>query len=108
MMSTFGFSMRFHIAMERATISYDYQRKPTLQLCPSEGEVIEPCCEEGDGYSRQIAHFARRIGGQSVPPISTLRDSWDSLRIVLAECESARGGQKVTIDAGPKECCHGM
>ncbi len=109
MMPTFGFSMRFHIAMERASISYDYQRKPPLQLCPSEGEVIEPQCEEGDGYSRQIAHFAQRIGGHEVPPVTTLCDSWDSLRIVLAERESARGGQKVTIDGpGPKECCHGM
>jgi len=97
MMPGFGFEMRFHVAMERATITYDFLRKPALRLIPAEGDPIEPPCEEGDGYARQIAHFARRVRGQEVPPVTTLQESWDSLRIVEAERESVRTGKKVCL-----------
>jgi predicted dehydrogenase len=106
MMPTFGFEMRFHIALERATIAFDYHRQPALRLCLAEGEAIAPPCEEGDGYSRQIAHFAQRTGGEDVPPVTTLQQAWDSLRIVLAERESARSGCPVTLDGpGPTGGC---
>ena len=101
--------MRFHIVMERATLRYDLHRKPALLLCPADGEPIEPHCEAGDGYARQIQHFARRIRGETLPPVTTLEDSWNSLRIVLAECESARTGREVALDAPEnKEVCHAL
>jgi len=97
MMPPFGFAMRFHIVLERATLDFDYQRSPRLRLCPAEGDAIVPACEPGDGYSHQIAHFARRLGGQRVPEVITPEQAWDSLRIVEAERESARNGQEVRI-----------
>ena len=104
MMPTFGFEMRFHIAMQRATLRYDLQRDPKLLLCPADGEPVAPECEAGDGYVRQIAHFASRIRGETPPPVTTLEDSWNSLRIVLAECESARTGREIALDTpSPKE-----
>ncbi len=109
MMPSFGFEMRFHIVLEQATLRYDLQREPTLLLCPADGEPIEPSCEAGDGYTRQVEHFARCISGESLPPVITLEDSWNSLRIVLAECESTRTGREVALD-GPncKEACHAV
>jgi predicted dehydrogenase len=98
MTPSFGFQMRFHIALERATISFDHLRQPALQLCPSEGEAIAPPCEPGDGYSRQIAHFARRVRGENVPAVTAPEEAWNSLRIVAAERESVRCGREVRID----------
>ncbi len=101
MMPPFGFAMRFHIALERATIDFDFQRSPKLRLCPAEGPMIEPPCEPGDGYSRQIAHFAQRLRGERVTEVITPEEARDSLRIVEAERESARSGSKVSLGVHP-------
>ena len=97
MMPSYGFDMRFHLVLERATVAFDFQRKPPLRICPAEGEALMPPCGDGDGYSRQIAHFARQIRGESVPPILTPQDALNSLRIVLAERESAETGCKIRL-----------
>jgi predicted dehydrogenase len=103
MMPSFGFSMRFHMVMEKATLDFDYQRDPKLRLCPAEGAAIVPSCEPGDGYSCEIAHFARRIRGEPVADVITPEQAWNSLRIVEAERESARTGTKVSLaPASPK------
>lgn len=100
MMPPFGFQMRFHIAMETATLDFDFQRDPKLRLSTAAGETMVPPCEPGDGYARQIDHFARRVRGENVPQVVTPDDAWRSLRIIEAERESARLGRAVTI-AGP-------
>ncbi len=107
MMPPFGFQMRFHIVMEKATLDFDYQRDPKLRLSTAAGEMIVPPCEAGDGYSRQIAHFAKRIRGEPAPDIVTPEDAWNSLRMVAAECASARQRRPVRLDGFPnEECCH--
>ena len=99
MMPSFGFRMRFHIVLERATISFEHDRKPTLLLCPAEGDAMAPPLADGDGYTAEIAHFAARLRGENPPLVVTLEQARDSLRIVQAERESARSGRKVTIEA---------
>jgi len=98
MMPSFGFEMRFHVALERATLAFDSRRKPSLQVCPAEGEAQWLDCGAGDGYTREIEHFTKRILGQPVPPVVTLDEAWNSLRIALAERESARTGQRIAIE----------
>lgn len=98
MMPPYGFAMRFHIALERATLDFDFLRSPKLRLCPAEGEVIVPECESGDGYSCQIAHFARRLRGEPVAEVITPEQARDSLRIVEAERQSARSGGRVALE----------
>jgi predicted dehydrogenase len=89
--------MRFHVVLERATIDFDFRQKPTLRVCPAEGEAFCPDLGEGDGYARQIAHFAQRVRGEDVTPVITAQQALDSLRIVEAERESVRRGEKVAI-----------
>lgn len=103
MMPPFGFQMRFHIALERATLDFDYQRDPKLRLATVEGESLAPRCAGGDGYSHEIAHFARRVRGESVPEVITAEEALNSLRIVAAERESARRGRSVRLDEFSKE-----
>ena len=97
MTRSFGFDMRFLIVLERAVIAFDYGHRPTLRLCPADGDVIVPPLGEGDGYSRQIEHFVGTILGRPLPTMITPRQALDSLRIVQAERESARKGIEVSI-----------
>lgn len=97
MMPGFGFEMSFNLVLERATIVYDLTRNPTFKLCPVQGPPITPEVPQGDGYSRQIHHFASLIRGENVPPVTILEQSLNSVKIVEAEKESASRKQQIPL-----------
>jgi len=97
MMPGFGFEMSFNLILEKATIVYDVTRQPALRVCPAEGEVFTPQVLPQDGYVRQVGHFARSIQGQAVPPVITLEQSRDSVKIVEAEKQSIRRRERIVI-----------
>jgi predicted dehydrogenase len=97
MMPSYGFQMRFHIVLERATIDFDFRQKPTLRICPADADAFSPDLGEGDGYTRQIAYFAQCVQGRQVPTVITARQALDSLRIVEAERESVRRRERMTL-----------
>ncbi len=97
MMGSFGFEMSFNLILEKATIVYDLNRKPMFRVCPATGEAFTPEVVAGDGYLREIEHFAKLVRGQPVEEILTLEQSRDSVRIVEAEKESIRGKKKIVI-----------
>ena len=94
----FGFEMSFNLVLENATLCYDITRDPVFRLCPAKGEPFSPEIESGDGYSREIDYFIRKISGASPPSVTTLEESRNSVRIALAEIESARTGNLVKLD----------
>ncbi len=93
----FGFEMSFNIVLEKATISYDCTRDPAFKIAPAGAEAFTPEIASGDGYSNELAHFIQAVQGHSVPEIITPAQSVDSLRLVLAEKQSAASGRSVTI-----------
>ena len=97
MTPAFGFEMSFNIMLEKATIVYDCTRAPAFRVCTDTGEVITPEVSGSTGYSLQTAHFAKIITGQSTPDVTDLLQSENSVKISLAEIESARKGQKVDL-----------
>ena len=97
MTAAFGFEMSFNLVLERATIVYDLTRQPMFRLYPAEGESFSPNVAEGDGYLREIEHFAKVVRGESVPPTITLEQSRDSVRIVEAEKRSIDSREQVLI-----------
>ncbi len=97
MAPAFGFEMSFNLVLERATVVYDCTRQPAFRVCPNQGAAFTPSLKEGDGYVRQIDHFARSVRGEPVPPVITLEQSRDSVRLVEAEMESIRSGRPVPI-----------
>ena len=97
MTPAFGFEMSFNIALEKATIVYDCTRTPAFGVCPAQGEVFTPEVAAGDGYSIEIAHFAALTAGRDVTEVITLAGSLDSVKIVLAEKESAEKSQAVLL-----------
>jgi len=101
MMPSFGFEMSFNIVLEKATLVYDLTREPAFKVCPADGDVFTPEIEEGDGWSLQIAHFAKAVRGAKVEEITTLAQSMNSVKIVEAEKQSASKGKKISVGAGP-------
>ena len=97
MMPSFGFEMSFNIVLEKATLVYDLTRVPAFRICPAKGEAFTPDVEKNDGWSLQIAHFAKAIRGKKLKAITTLEQSMNSVRIVEAEKKSANKGRKVSI-----------
>ncbi|MBN1673787.1 MAG: Gfo/Idh/MocA family oxidoreductase [Kiritimatiellae bacterium] len=92
-----GFRMSFQIMLERATLLLDPGAQPAFRVCPAEGEPFAPELPEGDGYAREIEHFARRVQGEKLPDVITPEQARDSIRIGLAARESAQNRQKVTL-----------
>ena len=97
MTPSFGFKMTFHIALDEATIVLDSTQDPAFKVCPAKGETFTPEVEAGDGYSLEIAHFLKAIAGEKVPEIITLEQSRDTIKLILAEKESAKTGKVVKI-----------
>lgn len=93
----FGFEMSFNIILEKATIVFDCTRDPAFRVCTADGKSFIPELLEGDGYHREIAHFAKVVAGEKVPKILTPRQSLDSVAIIGAEKESARTIEKVIL-----------
>lgn len=90
MAQSFGFEMSFNILLEQATLVFDCTRTPAFRVCPAAGKPFTPAVLPGDGYSREIEHFAKRVRGEAVEEVLTLEQSRDTIRLVLAEKESAR------------------
>ena len=100
MSPSFGFEMSFNLMLEGATLTYDCTRSPAYRVCPVDGDASSPDVGSGDGYSRQIEYFASQIRAETVPEVLTLAQSLESVRIVLAEIESARTGKTVSLEQG--------
>lgn len=98
MSPTFGFEMSFNIMLEKATLVYDMTREPVFKVCPIEGKEYTPEIEAGDGWLLEIVHFARALNGEKVEPVTTLEQSMNSVKIVLAEKESVDKMQKIIIE----------
>src|SRR5262249_40573612 len=98
MAPSFGFEMSFVVVLERATVLYDLTRTPAFRVCPAEGPAFTPDRPAGDGYQREITHFARAVAGQPVEPVVTPEQSRETVRLVLAEKQSAREGRRVALD----------
>ncbi|MGD0572963.1 MAG: Gfo/Idh/MocA family oxidoreductase [Sedimentisphaerales bacterium] len=93
----FKFEMSFVISLKKATISYDCRRTPTLQVCLAGGGCVTPKIESGDGWSREIAHFIKKVKGTKVPRIISPADSLNAVKIILAEKQSAESKKEVAI-----------
>jgi predicted dehydrogenase len=97
MAPAFGFEMSFVVVLERATILYSSSGSPVLRVLTADGSPPAVEVPPGDGYSREVEHFARAVAGEPVEPIITARDARETLRLVLAEKQSAREGRRVEL-----------
>ncbi len=93
----FGFEMSFVVVLERATILYSSSASPAFRILTADGTPAAFELPPGDGYSQEVEHFARAVAGEPVEPIITPRDARETIRLVLAEKQSAREGMPVSL-----------
>ena len=94
---SFGFEMSFVIVLEKAVIVLDSTRTPSFRVCPADGPAFTPTVPPGDGYTREIEHFAKLVAGEKVEPVVTAEQSRDTVRLVLAEKRSAREKRPILL-----------
>ncbi|MGE3821127.1 MAG: Gfo/Idh/MocA family protein [Isosphaeraceae bacterium] len=97
MAPSFGFEMSFVIVLESASIHYDCTRSPAFRVCPAGEDAFTPEVPPGDGYEREIRHFARSLTDKTIDPVVTPEQSRETVRLVLAEKKSAREGVRVAL-----------
>jgi predicted dehydrogenase len=92
-----GFNMNFKVIFENATVVYDCSKTPAMMVYPADGDGFAPQLEPGDGYSREVAHFFKCLKSGKCDPVLTPEQSRDTIKLVLAEKESARKGDKIVL-----------
>ena len=93
----FGFRMSFNIALEKATITFDSTSDPSLKIHTFDNKTYTPAPENKDGYWFEIEYFIKTILGEKLPRIITPQQSYDAVRIALAEKISADEHLKVEL-----------
>jgi predicted dehydrogenase len=97
MPKSFGFEMGFTVMFEKATVIFSSRQSPTLQVFPADGEIFSPGISDVSGHLGEIKNFLDKIKGLDVPAVITPRQSLNSVRIVLAERESAKTSREVVV-----------
>ncbi len=83
MSASYGFSMGFRIALEKATLVFASRHDPALRVYPDEGESYSPDdLATGDGYSEEVAHFTALLSG-TVKSKITPAQARESVRMAL-------------------------
>lgn len=93
----FGFKMAFNIVLEKATIIFDSTQETALKIYMLDGTTSIPQSENKDGYWFEIEYFVKTVSGQKLPKLITPQQSFDAVRIALAEKLSAKEHRKVGI-----------
>lgn len=89
----FGFEMSFNIVLEKATLVYDITRQPAFKLALANGKTLTPTVPAGDGYSRELDYWIKKISGKTVPAILTPQSSMQSVQLVEIEKKSCKSGK---------------
>lgn len=109
---TWGFQMAFQAVFEQAVIDYDSNTSPSLSITvPGKPKEALPFVKTGGsssvsegnisdlgGYYNEIAYFIARLEKGLPIEDATATQAALSVRVTLAEIESARTGKPVRID----------
>jgi len=97
----FGFQMKYTVNFERATVEFDLAGDPVLRLIEPGKEPRGIEIAETMGYQLEIKYLVDCIRHNRQPEIITVADAAEALRIIEAEVESVKTGQRVELAAGP-------
>jgi predicted dehydrogenase len=92
----FQFEMRYAASFESGCLTYSTSHSPTLTETCGE-EVTHPEVADSTGYAEEIPYFLRCVETGAEPTMCPPASSADSVRIVVAEMESARTGKLVEV-----------
>ena len=97
MAPAFGFEMSFVVVLERATILFDSTQYPGVPRLPGRRPAVHARGPPGDGYSREVEHFARAVAGEKVEPIITPSMPARPSGWSLPRSKSAREGRSISL-----------
>ena len=101
---SWGFQMAFQAVFDKAVIDYDSRQSPTLHLTGQDEQTKEMPFAKPEvavaagaggnisdlgGYYNELAYFCECLAAGKKPEIATGRQALESLRVTLAEIESA-------------------
>lgn len=100
-----AFRMEYHAVFERGTMDFDSPASPALMRCESDGKpeavlLPQPDAAAPEGlaaYAAELDYFAGCIKRGEPPQTATGAQAAQSLRLVLAEIESARTGRTISL-----------
>ncbi len=107
-----GFQMAFQALFERGAVEFDSRQSLSLVVTREDGKTEPlPFVPAGGGeasgttgnvsslggYVNELVYFVEMVAQGRAPEIATLAQSTESLRVVLAEVESASSGQIVSL-----------
>jgi predicted dehydrogenase len=100
-----GFRMEFHAVFEGGTLDFDSFSSPTLQRCEADGKpqsvtlpaLAAPAPVGLGAYAAELDYFVSCVERGEPPQVATGEQAAQSLRLVLAEIESATSGQTVNL-----------
>ncbi len=97
MPDSFPFEMGYQVLGEKGMLDFSLAKEPMLTIYPFDGEPYTPEFEPGTGYERELAYFVECIESNSAPARVTPASARESVRLVLAEVESAASGGAVEV-----------
>ncbi|MDP6108081.1 MAG: Gfo/Idh/MocA family oxidoreductase [Candidatus Brocadiia bacterium] len=92
----FQFEMRYAASFENGCLTYSSTHSPTLIETSGE-EAIRSEVADSTGYAEEIPYFLRCLETGAEPTMCPPASSADSVRIAVAEMESARTGKLVEV-----------
>ncbi len=93
----FPFQMAFQVLGEKGVLDFSTQQDPALVFYPFDGDKYAPEVEPGVGYAREMEYFFSCIASNQSPTRVTPEDALRSVRLCLAERESAAIGLAVDL-----------
>ncbi len=94
----FGFKMQYTVNFEKATASFDIGLPEPLTLAEVGKDPVAVECEPDMGYFHELKYFMNCVETGNKPDTASFADAAESVKIVLAEVQSVRTGQTVTLD----------
>ena len=93
----FPFQMAYQVLGEKGVLDFSTANDPALVFYPLEGGKVEPECEPGAGYEREMEYFFECMARNEAPTRVTPEGALQSVRICEAERKSAREGKAVGV-----------
>ena len=94
----FGFKMLYTVNFENATAVFDISKSDSLILSEVGKKPVAVKCEAEMGYYHELNYFLTCVKNNTMPSHASFADAAESVKIVLAEVQSVRTGQPVTLD----------
>jgi predicted dehydrogenase len=91
---SFGFNMRAHFVLEKATIELDFRKNPAVMAYPDDGEAYALPLAEGDGYFYELRAFLSGVEAGKLETTVTVETAAQSVKLCLEEIRSAKDGKE--------------